>query len=87
MASIAQPVPVTATYAGTGVKPQSGVWSWLTTVDHKRIGILYGVTALFFFLVGGLEALVIRAPACPAEQRRRQRRDATTSSSRCTARR
>ncbi|PYM67957.1 MAG: cytochrome ubiquinol oxidase subunit I, partial [Candidatus Rokuibacteriota bacterium] len=34
--------------------------SWLTTVDHKRIGILYGVTAFAFFLLGGLEALVIR---------------------------
>jgi cytochrome c oxidase subunit I len=34
--------------------------SWLTTVDHKRIGILYGVTAFAFFLVGGLEALLIR---------------------------
>ncbi len=34
--------------------------SWLTTVDHKRVGILYGVTAFAFFLVGGLEALVIR---------------------------
>ena len=31
--------------------------SWLTTVDHKRIGILYGVTALVFLLIGGLEAL------------------------------
>lgn len=39
----------------------SGIWSWITTVDHKRIGILYGVTALIFFLIGGLEALVIRA--------------------------
>ncbi len=38
----------------------SGVWSWLTTVDHKRIGILYFVTAFLFFLVGGLEALIIR---------------------------
>jgi len=60
MASIAQPVPVSTTYAGTGLKPQTGVWSWITTVDHKRIGILYGLTALFLFLVGGLEALVIR---------------------------
>jgi cytochrome c oxidase subunit 1 len=34
--------------------------SWLTTVDHKRIGFLYGVFALFFFLVGGVEALLIR---------------------------
>ena len=38
---------------------QSGIWSWLTTVDHKRIGILYGVSAFFFFLVGGIEALII----------------------------
>src|SRR5512145_1204852 len=36
------------------------VWSWITTVDHKRIGILYGVTAFVFFLVGGIEALLIR---------------------------
>ena len=39
----------------------TGVWSWITTVDHKRIGILYGVTAFFFFLLGGVEALIIRA--------------------------
>src|SRR5436190_5109946 len=38
----------------------SGVWSWLTTVDHKRIGILYGVSAFLFFLVGGVEALIMR---------------------------
>jgi cytochrome c oxidase subunit 1 len=38
----------------------TGVWSWITTVDHKRIGILYGVTAFAFFLIGGLEALIIR---------------------------
>ena len=34
--------------------------SWITTVDHKRIGILYGVTAFAFFLIGGIEALIIR---------------------------
>ena len=39
----------------------NGVWSWLTTVDHKRIGALYLVSALFFFVVGGLEAAVMRA--------------------------
>jgi cytochrome c oxidase subunit 1 len=38
----------------------TGVWSWITTVDHKRIGTLYLFTALFFFVVGGTEALVIR---------------------------
>jgi len=39
---------------------KSGLWSWLTTIDHKRIGILYGVTAMVFFLIGGLEALAMR---------------------------
>ncbi len=38
-----------------------GVWGWLTTVDHKKIGTLYMVTALFFFLVGGIEAIMMRA--------------------------
>lgn len=38
----------------------TGWVSWLTTVDHKRIGVLYGITALAFLLVGGLEALLIR---------------------------
>jgi cytochrome c oxidase subunit 1 len=37
-----------------------GLWGWITTVDHKRIGALYGVTAFIFFVIGGLEALVIR---------------------------
>src|SRR5690348_5806746 len=38
----------------------TGVWSWITTVDHKRIGILYGVSALAFFVIAGIEALIIR---------------------------
>jgi cytochrome c oxidase subunit 1 len=37
-----------------------GIWGWITTVDHKRIGVLYGATALLFFLVGGVEALILR---------------------------
>ena len=39
---------------------KSGLWSWITTVDHKRIGILYGTTAFIFFLMGGIEALIMR---------------------------
>ena len=39
---------------------KTGLISWLTTVDHKKIGMLYGMSALFFFLVGGCEALLIR---------------------------
>jgi cytochrome c oxidase subunit 1 len=51
-----QPAPhATAPYA-----EKSGVWSWLTTVDHKRIGMLYLYTALVFFIIGGLEAELLR---------------------------
>ncbi|MEO6571431.1 MAG: cytochrome c oxidase subunit I [Ilumatobacteraceae bacterium] len=39
----------------------TGWKSWLFTIDHKKLGIMYGAAALFFFLVGGLEALLIRA--------------------------
>jgi cytochrome c oxidase subunit 1 len=38
----------------------TGIMSWIKTVDHKRIGILYGSTAFLFFLIGGLEALFMR---------------------------
>ena len=38
----------------------SGLWSWITTVDHKRIGILYLMLGMFYFLVGGIEAMMIR---------------------------
>src|SRR5688572_17707326 len=52
--------PIHAPYQGIKPAYQSGVWSWLTTVDHKRIGILYLYTALTFFLIGGLEAILLR---------------------------
>jgi cytochrome c oxidase subunit I len=38
----------------------TGRFSWVTTVDHKKIAIMYGTLALFFFCVGGIEALFIR---------------------------
>ena len=38
----------------------TGWKSWLFTVDHKKLGIMYGVVAMFFFIVGGVEALLIR---------------------------
>jgi cytochrome c oxidase subunit 1 len=38
----------------------SGIMSWLKTVDHKRIGILYLHTSLFFLVVGGMEAIIMR---------------------------
>jgi heme/copper-type cytochrome/quinol oxidase subunit 1 len=52
MASIALP--------RTQVRPAGGIISWLTTVDHKKIGILYLYTTFAFFLVGGLFALLMR---------------------------
>jgi cytochrome c oxidase subunit I len=39
----------------------TGWKSWAFTVDHKKIGIMYGVVAMVFFFVGGIEALLIRA--------------------------
>ena len=33
---------------------------WVSTVDHKRIGVMYLITTLFFFCVGGVEALLMR---------------------------
>ncbi|MBS3946455.1 MAG: cytochrome c oxidase subunit I [Melioribacter sp.] len=38
----------------------TGILSWLLTVDHKRIGIMYGVTILFFFLVGVIIGILMR---------------------------
>jgi cytochrome c oxidase subunit 1 len=37
-----------------------GLISWLTTVDHKKLGILYLYTTFFFFLIGGIMALLVR---------------------------
>jgi len=37
-----------------------GVMGWLTTVDHKRIGLMFLFTSLAFFAAGGVEALLIR---------------------------
>ncbi len=72
--AISEPNPVPA-LAGSGsayVTPstsfgvfkrpvQSTGWrSWVFTVDHKKLGIMYGVVAMIFFIIGGVEALLIR---------------------------
>ena len=36
------------------------LWDYLTTVDHKKVGILYFGAGFFFFLLGGIEAMIIR---------------------------
>jgi cytochrome c oxidase subunit 1 len=43
-----------------GESAAHGLWSWLTTVDHKRIGIMYLGAAALFFAFGGVEALMMR---------------------------
>jgi cytochrome c oxidase subunit 1 len=49
------------------VRPYRADWkrgrvtAWLTTVDHKKIGILYIVTSLGFFILGGILSLFMRA--------------------------
>jgi cytochrome c oxidase subunit 1 len=45
----------------TYINAKKGIKSWLVTVDHKRIGVMYLVTILTFFLAGGLLALGVRA--------------------------
>ena len=41
--------------------PPASALTWLTTTDHKRIGIMYAVAAFGFFMVGGVLALLMRA--------------------------
>ncbi len=58
MAAVPAPVPqITA----RRVEPEPRGWrSWVMTTDHKRIGIMYLVTTFVFFIMGGVEALMIR---------------------------
>jgi len=58
MATYVAPIPqVSARRAEREVR---GWTSWLTTTDHKKIGIMYMVTTFMFFCLGGVEALMIR---------------------------
>ncbi len=42
------------------LKANNGLLSWVASVDHKQIGIMYLIITLVYFLLGGLEALLIR---------------------------
>jgi cytochrome c oxidase subunit 1 len=39
---------------------RSGLYDWITTTDHKKIGILYLVNSFLFFFIGGILALLVR---------------------------
>jgi cytochrome c oxidase subunit 1 len=56
--SYAPPIPQIVTHRAQ--REARGWTSWFTTTDHKRIGILYMVTTFVFFLLGGVEALMMR---------------------------
>ena len=66
---------------------RTGWPSWITTTDHKRIGILYLYTTLVFFILGGVEALLLRIQLGRAGEHVPLARRSTTRSSRCTGRR
>src|SRR5688572_4876550 len=44
--------------------PKGGVvatiWDWMTTIDHKKIGVMYLFAILFMFFLGGVAALMVR---------------------------
>ncbi|MFN7614518.1 MAG: cytochrome ubiquinol oxidase subunit I, partial [Phycisphaerae bacterium] len=49
---------------GSYLTPKGGFWTtvfdWATTVDHKKIGVMYLVAILFMFFLGGLAAIAVR---------------------------
>ena len=51
---------VSPPYVHSEYKSGNAIWSWLTTVDHKRIGMLYLYTSLAWFAIGGVEAVIMR---------------------------
>ncbi len=60
MATLIRPMAQPVVTALPRPHAETGLWSWITTVDHKRIGILYGSTAFILFILGGIEALIMR---------------------------
>ena len=67
-ASGATPISPTNSYGYFRRPVESTGWrGWFFTVDHKKIGIMYGVVALGFFFVGGIEAILIRLQLAQAD--------------------
>jgi cytochrome c oxidase subunit 1/cytochrome c oxidase subunit I+III len=57
--SIQIPEPASP-FPGIGVSSDQGLLQWISSIDHKMIGIMYLLIALIFFLIGGAEALLMR---------------------------
>jgi cytochrome c oxidase subunit 1 len=62
MATTSEALPLPRSYEG-------GLVRWLTTTNHKDVGILYVITAMVFFLAGGIEALLIRTQLARPENK------------------
>lgn len=54
MVAAPKPLPQPKSYL------EGGILDWITTTDHKKIAVMYGITALFFLFAGGIEALLMR---------------------------
>ena len=57
------------TIATAAPATQSRFLAWVGTTDHKRIGVLYLCTTFAFFLIGGVEALLMRLQLAVADNR------------------
>ncbi|MEA2459527.1 MAG: cytochrome c oxidase subunit [Thermoleophilaceae bacterium] len=65
----APPLPARPEVVVHGIKERPGGWlSWLTTTDHKKIGIMYIYATFVFFLLGGVEALLMRLQLSQSDQ-------------------
>jgi cytochrome c oxidase subunit 1 len=58
-------LPIEGTLDLTNTRTPRRTWldtahDWITTVDHKKLGLLYMILSIFFLLVGGVEAIAIR---------------------------
>lgn len=47
-------------HGGNYINCEKGLWSWLTTIDHKRIALMYFIAIMAFFMMGGLFAILLR---------------------------
>ena len=80
-----RPVPQIVAHASSAER--TGWTSWVTTTDHKRIGIMYLVLTFVFFMLGGTEALLMRLQLGAPNNTLIDAARPTTSCSRCTGRR
>ncbi|MEO7120139.1 MAG: cytochrome c oxidase subunit I [Ginsengibacter sp.] len=60
MAEIVNIPEPSKSFPGLGVSTDQGLLQWISSVDHKMIGIMYLFVALLFFVIGGVEALLMR---------------------------